>query len=136
MIFMMSYSHSLICGMRVLLFPLVPAQITIRPNDMTLADTGSTVIVTCVGFGLEPPNIMWTRGDQVLSNDSRYTIIQEMIVEGEQMFTQSFLEICSLEVGDSDSYGCTAINSAGNDTATFVLTVEEPGMYMMTTCWE
>lgn len=107
----------------------VPAQITIQPVEMTTVDFGSTVNIVCVAFGVEPPNIRWTRGNQMLYNDTQITIYEELITERNQTFTQSILEICSLNVSDSGNYGCVATNSRGNDSAAFVLTVTERGMH-------
>ena len=100
-----------------------PAQIVIRPNQTTTVDAGSTITFVCVASGDPNPSISWNRGDTVLNNDSRVTIYEDLVTENGVTFLQSILELCSTEKADAGQYSCYADNTFGNDTASFVLTV-------------
>ena len=101
----------------------VPAQIVIRPNQTSAVDAGNTVTFVCVASGDPNPSISWNRGETVLSNDSRVTIYEDLVTENETTFVQSILELSSAEEADAGQYSCFAANTLGNDTASFVLTV-------------
>ena len=96
--------------------------------DPTDVPDGDTVLLTCVASGDQPLSISWSREGSVLMNDSqRITIYEEEVTEGGITFVQSILQICSAEINDAGSYSCTADNAAGNDTASFELTISEEG---------
>ena len=46
-----------------------------------------------------------------------------LVTENGVTFVQSILELCSTEEADAGQYSCFAENTLGNDTASFVLTV-------------
>ena len=95
--------------------------------DPTDVPDGDTVLLTCVAYGDQPLSISWSREGSVLMNDSqRITIYEEEVEEGGITFIQSILQICSTESSDAGVYSCIAANEAGNDTATFELTVTPP----------
>ena len=98
----------------------------IAPNASIEVDAGTTVTYVCVGFGEdEPPNIIWEFGDQLLSNDtsSLVTIYESEVTENRLVFSQSILELCSVEVKNAGMYSCTANNSRGSNSSTFTLNV-------------
>jgi len=76
-----------------------------------------------VAYGDPNPAISWNRGDIVLSNDSRFSIYEVLVTEDGVTFVQSILALCSAEEADAGQYSCFAENTLGNDTASFVLTV-------------
>ena len=100
-----------------------PAQIVIRPNQMTAVDAGYTITFACVAYGDPHPSISWNRGDTPLNNNSRVTIYQELVTVNGVAFVQSIPELCSAEEADAGLYSCFADNTLGSDTASFVLTV-------------
>ena len=111
-------------------FPIEPAQIVIAPNASIEVDAGTTVTYVCVGYGEdEPSNIIWEFGDQTLSNDTSdlVTIYDSRVVENGLVFTQSILELCSVEVENAGMYSCTANNSRGSNSSTFTLNVRPRG---------
>ena len=98
----------------------------ITPNSTFEVDAGATVTYVCVGFSQdEPPNIFWRFGDELLSNEtSSLVTIYESQVEGNNLvFTESILELCSVEVENDGMYSCTANNSAGSSSSNFTLSV-------------
>ena len=98
----------------------------IAPNASIEVDAGTTVTYVCVGFGEdEPPNIIWRFGDQELTNDtsSLVTVYESQLIENGLVFTQSILELCSVEVDNAGMYSCTANNSRGSNSSTFTLSV-------------
>ena len=105
------------------MYSLDPAQIVIRPNKTSAMNAGSTVTFVCVASGDPNPSISWNRGDTVLNNDSRVTIYEDLVTENGVMLVRSILELCSAEEADAGQYSCFAENILGNDTASFVLTV-------------
>ena len=91
-------------------------------------DVGNTVLFTCVAYGDSTPNIRWDRQDgSTLVNDSRITIYDELVTEGDVTFVKSIVEICSVDVADAGEYSCFTWNELGNDTATFDLSVNVEG---------
>ncbi len=107
-----------------------PAQIVIAPESSSV-DVGVTVLITCVAYGELPTNITWVRdSDQTTLDNStspRVTIYEELVTEGGLTFTQSILEVCSVEEMDASNYTCFTANDFGNDTATFELAVNPQG---------
>ena len=103
------------------------AQIVLHPVNPTDVPDGDTVLLTCVAYGGLPLSISWSREGSILMNDSqRITIYEEEVEEGGITFIQSILQICSTEANDAGVYSCIAENEAGNDTATFQVTVTPP----------
>ena len=103
-----------------------PPQLVVTPNASIEVDAGTTVTYVCVGFGEdEPPNIIWEFGDQLLNNDtsSLVTIYESQVEENRLVFSQSILELCSVEVENAGMYSCTANNSRGSNSSTFTLNV-------------
>ena len=103
-----------------------PPQLVVTPNASIEVDAGTTVTYVCVGYGEdEPPNIIWEFGDQLLSNDTSplVTIYESQLMENRLLFTQSILELCSVEVENAGNYSCTANNSRGSNSSTFTLNI-------------
>ena len=90
-------------------------------------EAGSTTILTCVGFGNPTPYITWRRGATELSNGSRTTIYEELVMENGVTFVQSILEICSVGEADGGQYSCTVGNTLGNASVNFELSVSGAG---------
>ena len=99
------------------------ARIVIHPNQTIAVDAGNTITFVCVARGDPDPSISWSRGDTVISNVSQVTIYEELVTENGVTFVQSILELCNPEEADAGQYSCFADNTIGNDTASFVLTV-------------
>ena len=83
-------------------------------NDTTLR-RGETALMACVGFGEPGVEISWSFNGALVVNTSLITIYEEMVVQGERIFKQSFLQICSLVEADTGGYTC--IVSDGFTTA-------------------
>ena len=90
-------------------------------NDTALR-TGDTALLACVGFGEPELEISWSFNG-ALVNTSLVTIYEEDIVQGERIFKQSLLEICSLSESDAGGYTCTVSDGYTTDNATTQLTV-------------
>ena len=88
---------------------------------------GSTLLLTCVGFGEPTPSVTWSTGGVQLSNNSRITIYEELVTENGVDFVQSILEICSAEEADGGQYSCTVGNALGNASVNFELSVTAAG---------
>ena len=102
-----------------------------RPNQTIAVDAGNTITFVCVAYGIPSPSISWTSGDTALNNDSRVTIYEEVVTEDGVIFVNSILELCSTEEADAGQYSCFADNTLGNDTASFVLTVNAQSKKML-----
>ena len=108
----------------------VATQIVVRPPEVSQFTAGNTAVAVCVAYGdPAPTGITWVAVADMstLSNDSRITITEEVVVVGGASFVQSILEVCSLEEGDSGSYACVADNSLGSSNATFQINVVAMG---------
>ena len=78
---------------------------------------------TCVARGVPTPSFTWNRDGRILSNDSRISMYEELLVENGLTFIQSILEVCSVSQEDAGEYSCTAGNIAGSETAVFEVSV-------------
>ena len=104
-------------------FVAVEPQIVIFPNSSDFF-AGSTVLLTCAGYGLPLPSIQWNRGSsdellRVSANDSRVDIWEKMVEVGGHTFIQSHLRICSTVESDSGVYSCTARTAEREDREEF-----------------
>lgn len=87
-------------------------------------DAGTTVNYVCVGFGRdEPTTILWRFGNEHLANDTLVAIYETQLVEDNHVFTRSILELCSVKIKDTGVYSCTAVNSRGSNSSSFILNV-------------
>lgn len=101
------------------------------PKANVEVDAGSTVYYVCVGYGDDdPPSITWRFGDKVLTNDSTINsalslvaIYEKPVVLNNVTFTQSILELCSVQTQDDGIYSCSAV-STSNASSTFKLKVK------------
>lgn len=119
---------------------IVEPQIVIFPND-SIFFAGSTVRLSCTGYGIPLPSIVWNRGgfnlDSISVNDSRMEIWDETVVVGEHQFIRSYLQICSTVESDSEVYTCTAMTSERQNGVDFRVEVvsvpatliKTPGMH-------
>ena len=85
------------------------------------------LILTCVGYGVPSPDMMWLKGNVELSNNSRVSIYSTEVEVGDILFVQSTLEICSVEQSDKGTYSCTAANEEGSNTLSFRTSVKQRG---------
>ena len=79
-------------------------------SNHTSLSVGETALLACVGYGLPSVEISWMRGGQTISNSSLISISEEDVVQGERLFKQSFLQICSVEMADAGAYTCVVSN--------------------------
>ena len=99
----------------------------VAPTDSLEVVAGTTVTYVCVGFGGDdPPNISWQFNNTLLGNDTSalVTVYESQVVENSLTFTQSILELCSVDVDDSGEYSCIASNSGGSNSSSFILDVK------------
>lgn len=81
-------------------------------------EPGSTIIMTCVGFGEPLIQITWIRGNQIITNDTPdVTIYTSPISYDGVNFTQGVLEICNMTSAYDGEYSCMAYNDEANDTS-------------------
>ena len=82
------------------------------------------MLATCSGTGFPLPSIVWTHNGQLLKNNSRITIYENVAEEESRLISViSFLEVCSVRVADSGVYECIVANRLTDDSANFALTV-------------
>ena len=91
-------------------------------SNSTALRTGDTALLTCVGFGPDV-EISWSFNGAPVVNTSLITIYEEDVVQGERIFKQSFLQICSLAEADAGGYTCIASDGFTTANATTQLTV-------------
>ena len=91
-------------------------------NDTTLR-AGETALLACVGFGEPDVEISWSFNGAPVTNTSLITIYEEDVVQGERLFKQSFLQICSLAESDAGSYTCVVSDGFTTANSTTQLTV-------------
>ena len=108
-------------------FSVPQVQIVISPNNLT-ADSGSTVVLACVGYGSpQVSSVTWSKDGVVLVNSTRITIFENQVTESGFTFVKSILEICATQDADSGQYRCSANNTISFETADFELQVNTEG---------
>ena len=92
-------------------------------SESATITAGRTGMFVCVAYGYPVPSLTWERDGTPLSNGSRSTIYEELVVEGGVNYAQSILVICSLEQDDAAQYNCSASNNISTTSGSFDLTV-------------
>ena len=105
----------------------------VAPAD-SVATVNSTVLFTCVVYGLPlPSSVTWTFNNSALfnstSSDYSISIYHSEVEVGGAVFLQSVLEICGLEERQAGYYSCSSASSAGNDSEIFQLIVQAQGIW-------
>ena len=102
----------------------VDPQIVIYPNDTEIL-AGSTLILSCTGYGIPLPSIVWRKAGLELSevNNSRVTVWEETVAAGEHTFTRSYLQMCSTVELDSGLYNCSAVTAERENGVEFGVTI-------------
>lgn len=101
-----------------------PAQVVLAP-DNTQVGSGSTLMFTCLGYGMPSPSITWMKNGVILSSNSdpdRITTYEANITEGGVTLTRSFLKICNVGPSDEGQYSCVASNGV-NSTSNFQMNI-------------
>ena len=99
----------------------------LHPAKDTHIEAGSTVVLTCVAYGVPPPLLTWSRNGSSLSfNDSRVTIYSNIITDSASgvIFARSIMKLCRSELADVGTYSCLTSNGIGDDSFTFEFSVE------------
>jgi len=99
----------------------------LHPARDTHIEAGSTVVLTCVAYGVPPPSLIWSRNGSLLSsNDSHVTIYSELMTDSGSgvVFAKSIMKLCRSELTDVGTYSCLTSNDIGDDSFTFELTLE------------
>jgi len=99
-------------------------------NDSSLVE-GETALLACVGYGQPDVEITWVRDGETVMNSTLITIYEEDIVQGERLFKQSFLQLCSVDLVHSGGYTCVASNGERSVNSTVQLTVTGKHIYTL-----
>ena len=97
-------------------------ELVVLSNDTSL-DEGETALLACVGYGLPDVEISWSFNGEIVMNSSLVTIYEEETVQGERVFLQSFLQLCSLEPADAGAYTCVVSNGLTSVNSSVLLAV-------------
>ena len=108
--------------------------VVLAPLNASVA-AGNTGLFTCVGLGVPPLSISWTRANGTeLRNGSQVNIYNSNFDEGGMVFFQSVLEICSVREEDEGQYTCTVANSIGSRNSSFEIEVTPTGTAFPVVC--
>ena len=102
----------------------------LHPCTYTKVHPQMTVITVCTAYGGdEPPSIVWRFGDIPLTNDSSDLVktLENQTIHNGLVFTESILELCSVDLNDTGVYSCIASNSRGSFSYSFTLDVVSRG---------
>ena len=114
----------------------VLAKVVIHPEEDTRTDIGTSVVLTCVGYGVPLPALTWKHNGAVVHNSSQFPINEYIVTESQSTatFRVSFLTVCNSELEDAGNFSCTSHNALGNEVYTSVLTVNLGGEYILSKC--
>ena len=99
-----------------------PSEVVWISND-TVLRRGKTALMACVGFGEPGVEISWSFNGAPVVNTSLISIYEEDLVQGERIFKQSFLKICSLVKADAGGYTCIVSDGVTTANTSTQLTV-------------
>ena len=107
----------------------VSAKVVIHPGEDTHTDIGTSVVLTCVGYGVPLPALTWKHNETVVQNSSQFFINEYTVNESQSAatFLVSSLTVCNSGAEDAGNFSCTSRNTQGNEVYTSVLTVMEGG---------
>jgi len=110
----------------------VLAKIVIHPEQDTQTDIGTSVLLTCVSYGVQLPALKWKHNEAVVQNSSQFPISEYIVTESQSTatFRVSFLTVCNSELEDAGNFSCTSRNALGNEVYTSVLTLNLGGEYI------
>ena len=98
----------------------------LHPARDTHIEAGSTVVLTCVAYGVPPPSLIWSRNGSLLSsNDSHVTIYSELMTDSGSgvVFMKSIVKLCRSQLTDAGIYSCSAENELGIHNFSFQVTI-------------
>ena len=98
-----------------------PITITIADNVTALANTSITI--QCPTSGVPTPTVTWTKDNQEITNDDRYTVQDD-----------GSLLISEADVEDSARYTCTADSVAGKNSASSMVEIEGTFLFLDVLC--
>ena len=102
----------------------------LTPNTTVEANHSSSIVLTCVAFGVPAPSVRWERLDGQ-SLESANISFESFNLAGIE-FVFSTLELCSVVQSDGGLYSCTASNSVGENQYNFtvVLLLGKASLYL------
>ena len=86
----------------------------------------NTVVFTCVSYGVPFSDITWSRDGVVLENGTNINVYDAVVNASGIPFVKSVLELCSVDIGETGIYTCTANNGIQSDNITAQLAVIFP----------
>ena len=99
-------------------FLTVVPQIVIHPNDTEVL-AGNTLLLSCTGYGIPLPSIVWGKDGQRLDSDSQRSSWEEMVIVGNHTFRRSYLQICGSVELDSGDYSCSVVTEERENSVEF-----------------
>jgi hypothetical protein len=96
--------------------------VVVISDDSTLS-VGDTALLVCVTYSQQDEAVSWMLNGRSVMNSSLVTIYEEDVTEGELVFRQSFLQLCSLTTSDAGAYYCVVSADQASANATIRLTV-------------
>ena len=101
----------------------------VHPENNIRTAVSTSVVLTCVGYGVPLPVLSWKHNETVVQNGSQFSINEYTVTESQSTatFLLSTLEVCNSELEDAGNFSCTSRNALGNEVYTSVLTVIDVG---------
>ena len=95
-------------------------------SDHSSVSKGEAALLACVGQGFPTLSVIWMHNGQTINS-----ITEEDVTQGGRLFTQSFLQICSVEMADAGEYTCIVSNGevSVNSSTQLTVTGEYLSMY-------
>ena len=92
-------------------------------SDHSSVTVGEIALLTCVGSALPSVEITWMHDGQAVVNSSLNYISEEDMIQGDRLFKQLSLQICSVKLADAGSYTCVVSNGETSAISSTQLTV-------------
>lgn len=99
----------------LILSPAVPAEIMVAPVGPSHGLT-SSVVVSCVAYGVPPPTVTWKYGDSFVSDRLLIRHTQQEFGGGVAVVTSS-LEVCPVQEGTGSGWYSCEVENGATDSA-------------------
>lgn len=81
------------------------------------------MLLTCIGYGIPSPSIVWQRNGETLTD--RFTVTETNVFVEDIVFVKSMLLLCNVSEMDSGDYTCNAYNAIREPSRErFIVTVQ------------
>lgn len=92
-------------------------------SDVTSIEAGDTALLSCLGYGMPDVNISWIYEGETVEDTALASVYQVDFTQSGNVYTQSILQLCSVERAKAGRYTCVVSNGLVTANAMSLLIV-------------